>query len=1130
MSHSLPADQAVRQQALDLTHSFIVQAPAGSGKTQLLTQRFLQSLGCVKQPEEVIAITFTRKAANEMQQRIITALTNTAPATAAHEKTTQALARAVLDRDEAYQWQLLQNPNRLQIMTIDAFCLKLTRQTPVLSQCHNRDQISTDPEQLYRQAVSQILLEIDGDETFSPAIVTLLTHLDNQWDKLTDLLSNLLGRREQWLSLILHIHGLPAQRQALESSLQQVIQTAIEAVDQAIPFEERTTLFSLYQYAAGHCEHLHDLDEWPDANIEQLSFWQSLTTFLMTKNYQWRKRLTKKEGFPPKTQGRCTEEKTKYEMQKKDMLALLDRLSQDQTLLSTLISLAHCPTPTYSDRQWEVIAALLQILPLVAAQLKVVFSQTHTLDYNELNLGAIQALTDQNMPTDLGLLLDYQLKHILIDEFQDTSITQFKLLMALTAGWAPNEGKTLFLVGDPMQSIYRFRQANVGLFLKAKREGIGSIPLHYLQLTVNFRSSPVIIDWVNQCFDPLFPAVEEEHKGAICYAQSVPAKTKSPDDKVQSHLIVKETSLDQDRCLQTQYLISLIQQIQTRQPNAQIAVLVRARSHLSALLPALRAKHLAFSAIDIENLDKQPVIQDLLSLTYALCYPADQIAWLAVLRAPYCGLSLSELTELIAHHEQGTLVLTCIEDPPAHFYDNPRFVRVRNTLLLAWQRRYQKPLPVTLSGLWSALGGPAAYQAPNVLATAHTFFTTLRQHSAAGRLINRPAFEKAIQQCYATPATNDQTTLHIMTLHKAKGLEFDVVILPFLEKSPPANLAQLLQWEHDIDDHNADHILLAPIKNAYEQTHDPIYRYITHQESIRADHELVRLLYVGATRAKHQLHLVGNVDVEYDADKQTITRPKKNALLSRLFDQIDKQYLIHAKDIALDNSSKCSDKQNTLQRLPENWQPPLVFQPISLTDWITEQPTPIPSPLFETAIGTVVHRCLECIAIDGLPHWDNQHLPDCYPLWRQQLHALSVPLSQCDHAIKIINQAINQTLQDEKGRWILSTHTHAANELALTSLSRIHAKNGIIDRTFIDAKNQCWIIDYKTAQPKTPFSSETEKQTWLTQQKEIYITKLQHYATALSQLKPYQSYSPLYIGLYFPLFGGWIAWKAVIPP
>jgi len=128
-------DASVRQEALDPTRSFIVQAPAGSGKTELLTQRFLQLLCYThKAPEEVVAITFTRKAAGEMRERIISALAmaeNDTPPIEPHRQSTWQLAKKVLQRDKELHWQLQNNPNRLRILTIDALAAHITKQIPL---------------------------------------------------------------------------------------------------------------------------------------------------------------------------------------------------------------------------------------------------------------------------------------------------------------------------------------------------------------------------------------------------------------------------------------------------------------------------------------------------------------------------------------------------------------------------------------------------------------------------------------------------------------------------------------------------------------------------------------------------------------------------------------------------------------------------------------------------------------------------------------------------------------------------------------------------------------------------------------------------------------------------------------
>jgi ATP-dependent helicase/nuclease subunit A len=121
-------DSGIRQEVLDAKCSFIVQAPAGSGKTELLMQRYLSVLKGVEEPESVLAITFTRKAAAEMRNRILEALSSAATLSAAevlelppHKRVAHDLATAALKRDHKLGWNLLQNPSRLAIRTVDSF-------------------------------------------------------------------------------------------------------------------------------------------------------------------------------------------------------------------------------------------------------------------------------------------------------------------------------------------------------------------------------------------------------------------------------------------------------------------------------------------------------------------------------------------------------------------------------------------------------------------------------------------------------------------------------------------------------------------------------------------------------------------------------------------------------------------------------------------------------------------------------------------------------------------------------------------------------------------------------------------------------------------------------------------------
>src|SRR3954467_4981269 len=179
---------------------------------------------------------------------------------------------------------------------------------------------------------------------------------------------------------------------------------------------------------------------------------------------------------------------------------------QSEALRAALEMLLRQPEERYTDEPWQTLGDILELLPRAAAHLKVVFAERGETDFTEAAQGAVRALGTPEHPTDLLLALDNQVRRLLVDEFQDTSYSQWQLLECLTSGWEKNDGRTLFLVGDPMQSIYRFREANRALFLRAwesardltsdpavvpaKARTPFGVQLERLRLTTNFRSQP----------------------------------------------------------------------------------------------------------------------------------------------------------------------------------------------------------------------------------------------------------------------------------------------------------------------------------------------------------------------------------------------------------------------------------------------------------------------------------------------------------------------------------------------------------------------------------------------------------------------------------------------------------------
>ena len=225
-------DAPQRARALDHRQSFAVTAPAGSGKTELLIQRTLTLLAQVEKPEEIIAITFTRKAANEMRSRILAALQqgqSDTPPQQTHQLNTWHLARAVLAQDQRYNWCLLDNPNRLRIQTIDSFCMQLIQRMPLMSKLGAEASISNDAQSQYQQAARQLLARLEQNSTVSNDLQLLLSHLDNNTARIETLLCSILSKREQWLRHFML--GRQTQfdfRSYLENCLEMLVQDTLQ--------------------------------------------------------------------------------------------------------------------------------------------------------------------------------------------------------------------------------------------------------------------------------------------------------------------------------------------------------------------------------------------------------------------------------------------------------------------------------------------------------------------------------------------------------------------------------------------------------------------------------------------------------------------------------------------------------------------------------------------------------------------------------------------------------------------------------------------------------------------------------------------------------------------------------------
>lgn len=1115
-------DQKQRDLALDPTQSFIVQAPAGSGKTELLTQRFLCLLATVNEPEEILAITFTKKASSEMRSRIRDALQRAEhspkPETA-HELKTWTLAKAALAKDREHQWGLLANPNRLRIKTIDAFNTLLTRQMPLLSLFGAQPDISDLPKAIYREAVQSFLSHLEEDVEWSKAIAELLLHLDNNMKKAEELLVEMLAKRDQWLPDIMAHQNHPDLRRHLEANLAELITEQLGELAECFPEDCQTELLELLRYARSQLRASEtaspllageDLTSFPGNEVHEGESWKMLSKLLLTEAGTYRKKIDVRLGFPAAGKSK-TPENLRAAEYKNRLLEMLEHLSSHEKLEASLAELQFLPEATYTERQWQIIQALHQVLKMLVAQLAVCFKQAGKIDYTENAQAALIALGSEDAPTDLALVLDYQMKHILVDEFQDTSNNQYSLLEKLVNGWQPGDGRSLFLVGDPMQSIYRFREADVGLFIRARIQGIGPIPLTALTLSVNFRSTAPLVHWINDHFDKVMPAYDDIASGAVSYTPSTAksADTESPNGK----LSVELTSfVDAEPEILGSALVNLIHRAQENDPEGSIAILVRSRSHLRHLIPALKNAGLPYQALEIDPLKSKPIIQDLLALTRALLYPADRLAWLALLRSPCCGLTLNDLLQL-AGTDRNEALWEKLEG-------NERF----QTLSADGQVRLGRVLPILLSSLrerqreevhlwvektWLALGGPATAHNESELRDAKIFFALLKKlvqnHSNSKVGLPWETLEESIEKLYAQ--ANSASSIQIMTIHNAKGLEFDTVILPHLEKGSGKSDKELLTFMQRPLGNNSHALILAPLHGADEEA-DSTYKHIQRQDNNKTRHENGRLLYVAATRAKKSLHLLLSLKTN---SKGELSPPTDSSMLKKLWPSVEAKLQHQASQVKIPvNQSK---KPQLLKRLSTHWKNPLE---LSLT---TERPAHNTVQGFHLrqtdaqAMGTVIHRLLQELAIQGVAWWQTRSAQQQATYIQSLLIDAGVLPGQSNDLIAKVKLAIENTLNDPRGRWILE-QKEAETELALTGVFSKGMKQIVIDRTFVDENQLRWIIDYKTSVP----SADESQSSFLAREQEKYREQLQHYSQALSGLDS----CPIRLGLYFPLISAWV--------
>jgi ATP-dependent exoDNAse (exonuclease V) beta subunit len=347
-----------------------------------------------------------------------------------------------------------------------------------------------------------------------------------------------------------------------------------------------------------------------------------------------------------------------------------------------------------------------------------------------------------------------------------------------------------------------------------------------------------------------------------------------------------------------------------------------------------------------------------------------------------------------------------------------------------------------------------------------------------------------------------------MTLHRAKGLEFDTVIIPGLGRTTPRGNAALLRWRQ-----RPDGVLLAPMRPRGGDK-DPVYEYLAMLEREEEDAESGRLLYVGCTRAKEHLHLIAALDTKMDAaGVMSWKSPSGASALAKLWEAVTP-----GPPQLLARPAPSQREPPLLRRLPTAWQAPTQAQAVTVPSYTGRHDLGL-TPAFDWAretarhIGTVAHRVFKQIGEEGLEAWPEERIGALEPRLAAELAGEGVAASDMRQAIALVQRALRGCLADPRGQWLFASgHREAHNEYALTAIRDGELVNVVLDRTFVDAEGTHWIVDFKFSQHEG-----AGLDAFLDSERERYRAQLEGYADALRTLDE----RPLRLGLYFPLLAGW---------
>lgn len=874
-----------------------VHASAGTGKTWMLVSRLLRLLLEGARPEGILALTFTHKAAAEMQTRLLERLL------ALVESDDAALDAALTELNlgpdpelrrrarELYE-TLLFAEQPVQTTTFHAFCQQLLRRFPLEADVPPGFVLLERTGVLRNAAWEALAVEAAADREgpLATALDTLFQDLGLYNTRRA--LDDFVEHRADWWAL-----AGEGEEAVERASAALAAQLAACYPDLDLDGDEDGLLHAALGDAAlqqgiielaellgrnpnkTHLGLIDGLHAALDTTRPTATRWQALATALLTQSGQPRKLKAAKGKYSPE-QGEAL--LAQHAQLVESYLAVQDRL--------------------LALRAWRRNRAWMRAGHALLAHFQRLKREQRLLDFTDLEWRASRLLNDGDNALWVQYKLDARIDHLLIDEFQDTNPTQWRLVLPLLEELAAGESerrRSVFLVGDAKQSIYRFRRAEPRLFegasrWLAERLGAASFPLNR-----SWRSAPAIMDFVNRVFDHPVYAVwlhdfqphathREELPGRVVMLPlmeagleageaDAPAEDENSDSLRDPLRTPRPRAGGSSRRAEAEQLAATIGELMARPLviNAgeaarplrygDIFILVRQRTHVAEFEDALRAAHIPYLGAERGTLLAALEIRDMVTLLQWLLTPYDNLALAAILRSPLFAVDDAQLARL-AEGETGnwwTRLCRLVEDGEADA------LLARAAAQLAQWQALAGHIPVhdLLDRIYSEGNVLARYRAASAphmqgrVTSNLAHFLELALDLDAGRYPSLMRFLESLREMREhpleapdePPAGGDEDRVHILTVHAAKGLEAPVVFLADCATAPGGHQAHRSLVDWPVEAAQPELFMLA----GRREEADALCRRQIEAREAAAAREEANLLYVAVTRARQFLYLSG---------------------------------------------------------------------------------------------------------------------------------------------------------------------------------------------------------------------------------------------------------------------------------